>query len=151
VISGFSSGAVESHPFAKGAKGWGTRQWFSDSHFRGPSGWKLWNPTPSTALRAISFGKLRARMGNRHPDRMVTKYMMNTMSALIAVLTYGIALGAAGLMLALRERGRRKHLHSAGEYMPSALIHGHLRPIPAKSWKCICKKPGNNKNVVQSC
>ena|SRR5580692_11628706 len=22
---------------------------------------------------------------------------------------------------------------------------------PAKSWKCICKKRGNNKNVVQSC
>jgi hypothetical protein len=49
---------------------------------------------------------------------------------LIAILTYGIALGAAGLMLALRERGRRKHRQPAGEYMPSALIqglHGRLR------------------------
>jgi hypothetical protein len=27
------SSAVESHPFAKSAKGWGTRRWFRDRHF----------------------------------------------------------------------------------------------------------------------
>jgi hypothetical protein len=56
--------------------------------------------------------------------------MMNTMSALIAILTYGIALGVAGLALALRERARRKHRYSAGEYTPSNLalgLHGRLR------------------------
>ncbi len=47
-------------------------------------------------------------MGTRQLGRMAARHMMNTMSALIAILTYGIALGAAGLMLALRERGRRR-------------------------------------------
>jgi hypothetical protein len=78
-------------------------------------------------------------------DKMLTKYMMNTMSALIAVLSYGVALGAAGLMLALRERGRRRHLHSAGEYMPLALtkgLHGRLRTYTGEELEVYLQKAG---------
>ena len=61
---------------------------------------------------------------------MVAKRMMNTLSALIAILTYGIALGIAGLTMALRERARRRSRHPAEGFMPSALsrgLHGRLR------------------------
>lgn len=55
---------------------------------------------------------------------------MNTMTALVTILTYGLAVGVAGLILAWRERTRRKQRRPAGEYMPSALtqgLHGRLR------------------------
>jgi hypothetical protein len=55
--------------------------------------------------------------------------MMNTMTALVTILTYGLAVGVAGLILAWRERARRKQRRPAGEYLPSALqgLHGRLR------------------------
>jgi hypothetical protein len=60
-------------------------------------------------------------------------------------LSYGVALGAAGLMLALRERGRRRHLHSAGEYMPLALtkgLHGRLRTDTSEELEVYLQKAG---------
>jgi hypothetical protein len=70
--------------------------------------------------------------------------VINTMSAWVAILTYGIALGAAGLMLAVRERGRRKHLHSAGEY-PSTLVqglHGRLKTDTGEKLEVYLQKAG---------
>jgi len=78
-------------------------------------------------------------------DKMATKRMMNTMSALIAILTYGIAVGVAGLMLALRERARRKHRRSSGESMPSTLaqgLHGRLRIDTGEELEVYLQKAG---------
>jgi hypothetical protein len=77
-------------------------------------------------------------------DRMATKRMMNTMSALIAILTYGIAVGVAGLMLALRERARRKHRRSSGESMPSIAhgLHGRLRIDTGEELEVYLQKAG---------
>jgi len=69
--------------------------------------------------------------------------MINTLSALIAILTYGIALGVAGLMLALRERARRKR--PGGEYLPSALaqgLHGRLRTDTGEELEVYLQKAG---------
>jgi hypothetical protein len=71
--------------------------------------------------------------------------MVNTMSALIAILTYGIALGIAGLILALHERRRRKQRHPAGESMPSSLtlgLHGRLRTDAGEELEVYLQKAG---------
>jgi hypothetical protein len=75
---------------------------------------------------------------------MGAKHMMNTLSALIAILTYGIALGVAGLMLALHERARRKSRHPA-EDIPSVLaqgLHGRLRTDTGEELEVYLQKAG---------
>lgn len=70
---------------------------------------------------------------------------MNTTSALIAILTYGIALGVGGLMLALRERARRKSRNPAEKYMPSGLgqgLHGRLRTDSGEELEVYLQKAG---------
>jgi hypothetical protein len=95
--------------------------------------------------RAARHGAAR-----RHPDKIgilikiVAKHVMNTLSALVAILTYGIALGVAGLMLALHERARRKSRHPAEE-MPSGLaqgLHGRLRIDTGEELEVFLQKAG---------
>src|SRR5579863_9676882 len=50
------AGVVESHPFAKNAKGWGTRRWFRDSHFR---------PNWEGAVESHPFAKCAKGWGTR--------------------------------------------------------------------------------------
>ena len=55
---------------------------------------------------------------------------MNTMSALVAILTYGLVVGIAGVMLALRERSRRRGQHAPDNYVFSLSnqgLHGRLK------------------------
>ena len=73
-----STGAVESHPFAKCAKGWGTRRWFRVSAVRFKSNRngtamatdKSVRPTRAEAstgaVESPPFRKVRERMG--HPS-----------------------------------------------------------------------------------
>jgi hypothetical protein len=56
VISGFSSRAVESHPFAKSAKGWGTRRWFRDRDF-GPERLGVVDSYPFECAEGRSFAQ----------------------------------------------------------------------------------------------
>ncbi len=70
---------------------------------------------------------------------------MNALSALIAILTYGIALGIAGLILALRERARRKDPHPAEGYISSTLVqglHGRLRTDSGEELEVYLQKAG---------
>jgi hypothetical protein len=57
--------------------------------------------------------------------------MVNTMTALLAILAYGLALGIVGLLLAVRERSLRRKMRTAAEpLVPSVLahtLHGRLR------------------------
>jgi hypothetical protein len=71
--------------------------------------------------------------------------MMNTLSALIAILSYGFALGVTGLMLALRERAQRRRRHPAEEYMPSGLaqgLHGRLRTDSGEELEVYLQRAG---------
>jgi len=70
---------------------------------------------------------------------------MNTMSALITLLIYGLGVGVAGLMLALRERARRKQWHAAGKYLPSTLsqgLHGRLTTDTGEELEVYLQKAG---------
>lgn len=54
--------------------------------------------------------------------------MLNTLTALLVVLAYGIVVGAGGLLLAFRERNSRRKM--VAEHTSSALsqtLHGRLR------------------------
>jgi hypothetical protein len=57
--------------------------------------------------------------------------MVSTMTALLAILAYGLAVGIAGLLLAVRERALRRKMRAAAEpHAPSVLahtLHGRLR------------------------
>jgi len=71
--------------------------------------------------------------------------MVNTLSALIAILTYGIALGVIGLMLALRERARRKSRHATIEQVFPASnqsLHGRLRIDSGEEMEVYLQKAG---------
>jgi hypothetical protein len=71
--------------------------------------------------------------------------MMNTLTALVTILTYGLVVGIAGLILAFRERARRKQRRPAGEYMPSSLtqgLHGRLRIDTGEELEVYLQKAG---------
>ena len=57
--------------------------------------------------------------------------MISSFTALLAILGYGLALGIAGLILAVHERSMRRSLRSTGEpHAPSTLartVHGRLK------------------------
>jgi hypothetical protein len=57
--------------------------------------------------------------------------MVNSFTALLVILGYGLVIGIAGLAFAARERGLRRKAGAAGElFAPSALastLHGRLR------------------------
>lgn len=56
--------------------------------------------------------------------------MMNTMTALVTILAYGLAVGALGMVLAFRERTQRKVRGEAKQFAPPVLaqsLHGRLR------------------------
>jgi len=57
--------------------------------------------------------------------------MVNSLTALLVILGYGLVIGIAGLVFAARERGSRRKARAAGQrYAPSALantLHGRLK------------------------
>jgi hypothetical protein len=76
---------------------------------------------------------------------MVEKLMMNTMTALVAILAYGLAVGAVGIALAFRERTRRKVRGDAKKFGPPALaqsLHGRLRTDAGEEMEVYLQKAG---------
>lgn len=71
--------------------------------------------------------------------------MMDTMSALIVILTYGLAIGVTGMILAFHERARRKQRRPAGEYLSFNLaqgLHGRLRTDTGEELEVYLQKAG---------
>jgi hypothetical protein len=76
---------------------------------------------------------------------MVATIVVNTMTALVAILAYGLAVGVAGLILAFRERTRRKARGATREYMLSMLsqsLHGRLRTDTGEELEVYLQKAG---------
>lgn len=71
--------------------------------------------------------------------------MMNVMPALVTILAYGLAVGAAGLVLAFRERARRKAWGTRREDTLSMLtksLHGRLRTDTGEELEVYLQKAG---------
>jgi hypothetical protein len=77
---------------------------------------------------------------------MATKFMMNTMSALVTILSYGLVVGASGLILAIRERARRKVRRTSREPIDAILgmsVHGRLRTDAGEELEVYLQKAGH--------
>jgi hypothetical protein len=70
---------------------------------------------------------------------MVAKLMVNTMTALVAILAYGLAMGFAGLILAFRERKRRK---ARGATALTQSLHGRLKTDSGEELEVYLQKAG---------
>jgi hypothetical protein len=76
---------------------------------------------------------------------MVAELMVNTLTALVAILAYGLAVGVAGVVLAVRERARRRTRGATKEYMLSTLtqsLHGRLRTDTGEELEVYLQKAG---------
>lgn len=70
--------------------------------------------------------------------------MVNAMSALGAILAYGLLLGATGLVLALRERSRRRSSNAVQERREALIagMHGRLRTDAGEELDVYLQKAG---------
>jgi hypothetical protein len=74
---------------------------------------------------------------------MVEKLMMNSMTALVAILAYGLAVGAVGMVLAFRERTQRRARGAAKEHMLATLsVHGRLKTDAGEEMEVYLQKAG---------
>jgi hypothetical protein len=76
---------------------------------------------------------------------MVAKLMVNTMTALVAILTYGLAVGVTGLILAFRERARRRNRGaSTADILPTLTqsLHGRLKTDTGEELEVYLQKAG---------
>jgi hypothetical protein len=71
---------------------------------------------------------------------MVAKLMVNTMTALVTILTYGLAVGVTGLILAFRERARRRDRGTTTTLTQS--LHGRLKTDTGEELEVYLQKAG---------
>ncbi|MGH9499968.1 MAG: hypothetical protein ACRD3L_12585 [Terriglobales bacterium] len=67
------------------------------------------------------------------------------MSALTAILAYGLALGAVGLAAALRERGQRRKQLASDQQLLTALnksVHGRLKTDSGEELEVYLQRAG---------
>jgi len=68
--------------------------------------------------------------------------MMNSITALVAILAYGLAVGVVGMVLAFRERTQRKVRGEGKQFGPPQSLHGRLRTDAGEEMEVYLQKAG---------